>query len=93
MQEEVEGGDALDQPALDRVPFGGRDDARQQIVGKDAFGAARVAVDGEGDALVQEGEVGGPLPFFQLRRRQFEQALIELFVLRPRHAVGVNISS
>ena len=34
-----------------------RDQPRQQVVGKDAFGALVAAVDREGDALVQERQV------------------------------------
>ena len=35
-----------------------RDDARDQVKGEDAFDAAFLPVDGEGDALVQEGGIG-----------------------------------
>ena len=87
MEKQVERGDALHQPALDGLPLAGGDDARQQVVGEDAFGAARVAVDGEGDALVQKGEVGGLLARFQLGGRQFEKPPVEQFVLRPGEAV------
>jgi hypothetical protein len=88
VEKEVERGDALHQPAFDGFPLGCGDDARQQVVGEDAFGAARVAVDGEGDALVQKREVGSLLARLQFRWRQLEQAPVEKLVLRPRRAVG-----
>ena len=93
VEEEVERRDTLDQPALHRLPFRGGDDARQQVVGEDAFGAPRVAVDGEGDALVEEGEIGGLLAGVQLRGRQLQEPFVEELVLRTRDAVGENISS
>jgi hypothetical protein len=61
-----------------------------QVVGKDALGAARVAVDGEGDALVQKGDVGGLLAHGQFRRRQFQQSLIERIILRARASVWLE---
>ena len=42
------------------------DEAREQVVGEDALGAFVAAVDGEGDALGEEGEVGGLLAALQL---------------------------
>ena len=56
-------------PRLDGLPFGCRDDARHQVVREDLFGAFLAAVDGEGDALIQEAEVGGLLSALQLVRR------------------------
>ena len=42
------------------------DQAGQQIVGEDALGALVAAVDGEGDALGEEGQVGRLLAALQL---------------------------
>jgi hypothetical protein len=64
-QEEIERGDALGEAALDAVPLLGGDEAGQQVVGEDALGAFVAAVDGEGDALGEEGEVGGLLAALQ----------------------------
>ncbi len=75
-QEEVEGGDALGQAVLDLRPFARGNDAREQIVGEDALGAFLVAVDGEGDAFMEEGKISGLLTFAQLFRRQAEQGLM-----------------
>jgi hypothetical protein len=65
-QEKVERGDALGEAALDPVPLGGGDQARQKIVREDALGAFVAAVDGEGDALGEEREVGRLLAALQL---------------------------
>jgi hypothetical protein len=66
LEEEVERGDALGETALDRLPFGAGDDARDEIVGEDLFGAFVASVDGEGDALIEEAEVSGLLAAAQL---------------------------
>jgi len=54
IEEEVQGGDALDQPRLDMLPLGRRDDAREGVEGEDSLRALFVAVDREGDALLEE---------------------------------------
>ena len=43
LAEEVQRGDALDEPALDRVPFVGRDDAGNEVEREDLLDAGRVA--------------------------------------------------
>ena len=55
VQEHIQRGDALHQPALDVLPLGARDDARDGIEGHDPLRALVVAIDGEGDALIEEG--------------------------------------
>ena len=60
-KEEIQSGDALGESFFDARPFCVGDDAWQQVVGENAFGAFGAAVDGQGDALVQEGEVGNLL--------------------------------
>jgi hypothetical protein len=57
VQEEVQGRNPLHQPALQEFPFLGRDDARHQIKGKNPLRPLRVAIDVEGDALAQEGQI------------------------------------
>jgi hypothetical protein len=90
LQEQVEGGDALGQAALEDAPLGGGDDARDQIVGKDLLGALAAAVDGEGDALVQEREIGGRLALAHLARPHGLEAIEQGLVLRPRLALRVE---
>ena len=55
LTEQVEGGDPLDEAALDVGPLVGRDDAGDQVEREDLVG-----VDREGDALVAEQRVGHP---------------------------------
>ena len=59
------------------------DDARQDVVGEDPLGAFVVAVDREGDALVEEGAVGGLLALAPLGGRQLEQPVEEQAVAVP----------
>ena len=66
VEEEVERGDALAQPALDVLPLGARDDARDQVEREDALEPLLLAVDGEGDALVEERGVGRVPPLVEL---------------------------
>ena len=64
--EEVQGGDALHQPALDALPFRVGDHPRHEVEGEDALDALLGAVDGEGDALVDEREFLQALAAVQL---------------------------
>ena len=68
-------------------PFVRGNDARQQIVGEDALGAFFVAVDGEGDAFMQKGEVGGLLAAAQLFGSELEQRALHGLVMRTRDIV------
>ncbi len=88
LQEQVEGEQALRQAALDDAPLGAGDDARQDVVGEDPLGAFVVAVDREGDALVQEGTVGGLLAVPPLGGGQLEEAIEKQAVGVPRHVAG-----
>src|SRR5215469_3402074 len=57
MQEKVQGRDALAKPAFHLVPFGARNDARNQIEGEYPFCALLIVVDREGHALGEKGVV------------------------------------
>ena len=59
-------------------PFGVRKDARDQVEGKQALGAAAVAVDRERDSLEQEGEVGEFAALLELRRLHAGELLKQL---------------
>ena len=83
LQEQIQRDDALREPALDAVPLGARNDARNQVEGEQALGAAAVAVDGEGDALQQKGEIGELAALLELRRGHARQFLENLGVMRP----------
>ncbi len=88
-QEEVERGDALREAALDAVPLLRGDQARQQIVREDALGAFFAAVDGEGDALGEEGEIGRLLAALQLAGGQGGKGLGQGAIVRPQLAAGL----
>ena len=64
VQEQVDGGDPLDHPALDMCPLGRRDNARNDVEGKDTVDRILLRIDGEGDAQVVQLRLrrGGTLP-------------------------------
>ena len=71
-----------------RVPFLGRDDARQKIGRDDPLGRLIVAIDGEGDALVQEGLFAGLLAAPQFFPVEFGEPAMQGRAVRPDRAVG-----
>ena len=91
-EKQVEGGDALREPALDRFPFPGGDQARQQIVREDALGAFFAAVDGEGDALGEEGKIDRLLAAAQFVGGQGSKSLGERAILRPHFSAAARAS-
>lgn len=58
-QEKVQGGDALDQSALQMLPFLGGNDAGHQVKWKNPLGALGVSIDVEGDPLAEERHLDG----------------------------------
>ena len=78
LQEKVQRHHALRQPALDAVPFRTRQDAGNQVEGEQSLGASAVAIDGEGDPLHQEGQIGQLAAFLELRRSHGGQLLEHL---------------
>ena len=88
LQEKIERRDALLQACFEPVPFRGRDDARQKIGRDDSFGRLIVAVDREGDALMQERLLARLLPQAEFFGRQFGEAAMQLCVVRPHASVG-----
>ena len=88
LQEQIQRDDALRQAALDAVPLRARQDARDEVEGEQPLGAEAVAVDGEGDALEQEREVGQAPALLELRRRHLRQLVEERHAVRPRLAAA-----
>ena len=88
VDEQIERGDALLQPALDRVPFGGFDDARHHVERPDFFGARLVAVHREGDAQVQERPFGIALAALQFAVGKRFNPPHQRLAPRPGRAVG-----
>ena len=71
-------------PAFNLAPFVVRNDARQQVVGKHALGALVVAIDGEGDALMQKRQIGGLLALAQFLGRKLQQCLKQSLIVLAR---------
>ncbi len=74
-QKEIQRRDALRQAAFDVVPLGAGDQARDQVIGKNPLCALSPTVNREGNALIQEGEVGGVLAPANFVRRKRGQHL------------------
>ncbi len=51
--------DALHQAAFEVIPFTGRDDAGNEVEGENPFHALGIAIDVEGDALAEKGQIDG----------------------------------
>ena len=75
-------------PRSMRSHSGGGDEARKQVVGEDALGALVAAVDGEGDALGEEGELGGLLAALKLFGGQAGQGLGQGAIVGAHFAAG-----
>src|ERR1019366_3200735 len=88
--EGVEGVDALLEAAFDAFPFVGRNDARNQIEGKDAFRAGGIAVDVEGDSQLQQQALGGVLVAEQLAIGERLDDLLDQLIVRPRRSVRLE---
>ena len=90
LEEQIERGDALRQAALDARPFLVGEDARQQVVGENSLGAFLASVDGEGDALMQKGQIGDLLAAAQLRGRKLANGVEKMLVMRADAARSVD---
>src|SRR5438128_2379737 len=88
LQEEIERHHALAEAALDVVPLLAGKDSRRQVEGEETLGATAVAIDGEGDALQEEREIGELPALFELAGGHGGQFLINLGVMRPGNAIG-----
>ncbi len=90
LQEQVERGDSLLQPALQPLPFVVTDDPRDDVERNDPLGALPVAVDVERDAKLDHRAVGGPLPANQVVRRHAAHPLEQRLAIGPRPARAVE---
>ena len=93
LEEEVDRGQALRQAADERAPLGGGDDPGQEVERKNPLRALLVAVDGEGDALGEEGLVRLDLAQAKLPGRGGAELIEEGPVLRAGGPAASNISS
>ncbi len=88
--EKVERHGALLQAALQDFPIVGFDNAWEDIEGEDFFGSRLVTIDGERDARLKQGGLGGFLTLYQLSRREVRNALSEGLSTRTRDAGGLK---
>ena len=88
VEEEIQRGDALDEAGLEFFPFGGGDDAGQEVEREDALRALGIAVNVEGDALPQEKGVDRAAFGVQLRPRDGAEAGDEFPIVGPQGPVG-----
>ena len=89
-QEQVQRLEPLAQPALDEVPGIGIDDSRQHVDGDDALLGALLAVDREGDSLLQEGPFGAFLHGGDLFGNHAVENVPELAAVVARRTVGLE---
>ena len=83
-EKEVEGLDALFEALFDIRPIRVRDDARDNVEGKNFLNAGSAAIHVEGDAHVQQRQFSGLMPFLEFAFRERS----ELFNEQPRAGVG-----
>ena len=86
VQEKIERGDPLHEPALDQIPFARRDDPRDEVEGKNPLRSLVVVIDREGDALLQKGGRGEVAFALEIGRGHFAEARQQPAVMRSRHA-------
>jgi hypothetical protein len=88
VDERVEGVNALPEPALDAIPFGRLDDARNDVEGEDPLGPRLVPIDVERDPHLQQEPFGGALAAQQLGIGERLDPLDQEFGRRARPAIG-----
>jgi hypothetical protein len=84
LEEEIERRDALAKALLKLVPLGAQDDAGQKVRRNDLFRRFLVAVDGEGDALVQKGLLTRLLPANEFLGGKDCECFVEALGVRSR---------
>ena len=92
-EKQIEGGEALGEPAFDCFPLGAGNDARKKVVRDDALGTFIAVVDGERDALIEEGKVRFLLAAQKLLGRQIQKLGVQRAVVARARPFARNISS
>ena len=86
VDEQVEGSQALDQALLQHLPLVKRDDARDDIHRPGAIDVLSLAVDGEGDTHLLDGQIGCVLPGDKVLQRLLAHERGQAPRRRPRPA-------
>ena len=87
VEKEVQRLDALLKSGGQMVPFLLRNDARHEVERENPLGAALLAVDGEGDPLLQEREIDRFPLLVEFLRRQLVQTIDQVLIMRAGGAV------
>ena len=90
VNQHVERGNSLPQPALQCSPLVAADDARYDVEGNNTLVPLRIAVHVERNAELHHGPVGRPLAADQVVRRNIADTLEERLAIRPRRAEGIE---
>src|SRR5262245_27108816 len=83
LAEQVESNDSLLKSAFNRSRFGRRNNAGNQVKGKNAFHARGIIVDSEGNSLIPEGDVRHLPPAQECTVIQTGKLSINRFVMLP----------
>ena len=86
-EEVVQGEDPLGEPRLEPLPFGRGQNAGNAVDRNDALFRRLVAVDGEGDALVEERAADALLNLAEIGAREPAQRLVQRPAVLSRGAV------
>ncbi len=90
VDEQIQRVDSLFQSTFDAVPLGRIENARHDVERPDLFGAGFVAVHVEGDAHVQQRQIGGFLATLQFAVGEQRQAARQQLGARPGTPLGVE---
>ena len=89
VQKKIQRGDALRKAALQQLPLPGGNDAGEQIERKNLLCAGGIAIDVEGDALTEKGQVHRLALVLKLGGRKFSEQLPKARVVRAGGALRV----
>jgi hypothetical protein len=82
LQKKVQRRNTLRQPMLHLLPLCRRNDAWDQVIREDFFGALVSAIHRECDALIQKAEIGRVFPALELVRRQGREVFKQRLTVR-----------
>ena len=88
VNEKIERADALLEPALDPVPFGGGDQPGDRVERNDAFDALLAAIDRKRDPLLPHRQVSQLVAPFELVRSEVDQPFEQGRVMRAGNSSG-----
>ena len=90
VEQEVDRGDPLDDPALDVAPFLGRQDARQDVERQDPVDRLRIGIDRKGNAEIVKLGIGGGGALLECADRQTGEALADDMARRAAQHLAIK---